>query len=133
MPLSLKATVDFADDHLAENGRLVLAVGHMVPAEYVQTYRRVLAKNNRVPAKTNRLRRSVRYQALGNVGTIRWLAPYAAAQEAGKAEVPGQKIRIFRKYTKPGTGRGFAQEAYHDTNRVFMADFAARHPELGLQ
>lgn len=125
--ISLKASVDFADNHLAENGRLVVSTGHLIPEQFTQTYRRAIASADRVPAKSNRLRRSVRYQVLGNQATIQWLAPYAAAQEAGQSNG-----RIYRKYTKPGTGRGFAQMALHDTRAAFMRDFAANHPELGL-
>lgn len=125
--LSLKSTVDFANNHLAENGRLVLSTGHLVPKEFVDTYRQVLRSQDRVPAKTNRLRRSVRYQVLGNQATVQWLAPYAAAQEAGMSNG-----RIYRFYTKPGTGRGFGQMALSETRQIFMANFAANHPELGL-
>lgn len=126
--LSLKATVDFADNHLGENGRLVVSTGHLIPQEFVNTYRRVLAAQDRVPAKTNRLRRSVRYQVLGNKATVQWLAPYAAAQEAGMSNG-----RVYRNYTKPGTGAGFGQMALNETRRIFMANFAANHPELGLK
>lgn len=126
--LSLKATTDFADNHLAENGRLVLSTGHLIPEQFTQTYRKVLNARKMVPAKTFRLRRSVRYQVLGNQATIQWLAPYAAAQEAGQANG-----RIFKKYTTPGTGRGFAQTALNDTRPLVMIDLAKNHPELGLR
>lgn len=126
--VSLKASMKFADNHMDENKRLIVATGHQVPAEFVQTYRKVLNKRRLTPAtKKFRLRRSVRYQAVGNQAIIRWLAPYAAAQEAGQANG-----RIFRNYTTPGTGRGFAQTALSDTRQVFMKEFAANHPELGL-
>lgn len=126
--ISLSASMRFADDHLGENGRLIVATGHQIPAEFVQTYRKVLNKRRLTPAtKKFHLRRSVRYSAVGNQAVIRWLAPYAAAQEAGQANG-----RIFRKYTTPGTGRGFAQTALSDTKQVFMKEFAANHPELGL-
>ncbi len=124
--LSLKTTVNFADNHLGENGRLILQVGHLVPEEFVKTYRKALKARNRVPAKSFRLRRSVRYQVLGNQAVIQWLAPYAAAQEAGMA-----RGRIYRNYTTPGTGRGFALTAWQDTNEQFMRDFYANHPEYG--
>lgn len=125
--LSLKTTVDFADNHLDENKRLVIATGHLIPEQFVATYRKALNSSKRTPAKTFRLRRSVRYQVLGNKATIQWLAPYAAAQEAGIANG-----RVFRNYTTPGTGRGFAQEALHETRVSIMADLAKNHPELGL-
>lgn len=126
--ISLSASVDFANNHLGENGRLIVSTGHLIPQEFVQTYRKVLRKNNRVPAKTFRLRRSVRYQVLGNQATVQWLAPYAAAQEAGMANG-----RVFRNYTYPGTGRGFGQEALLETRATFIADFKAKHPEIGLK
>jgi len=122
--ISLKASVKFADDHLAEYGRMVVATGHLAPEQFVQTYRKHLNANDRTPAKSFRLRRSVRYQVLGNQAIVRWLAPYAAAQEAGTSNG-----RVYRNYTKPGTGRGFGQEAFRDTQATFMADFAANHPE----
>lgn len=125
--ISLKASVSFADNHLDENKRLVIATGHLVPEQFVATYRKVLRSQNRVPAKTYRLRRSVRYQVLGNQATIQWLAPYAAAQEAGTSNG-----RIYRNYTKAGTGRGFGQMALNETRATFMRDFAKAHPEYGL-
>lgn len=125
--ISLNASVDFANNHLAENGRMVLAVGHLLPDQFLKTYRKNLNANKRTPAKTFRLRRSVRYQLLGNTARIQWLAPYAAAQEAGMA-----RGRVFKNYTTPGTGRGFAQEALHMTRAEFMEDFAKAHPEYGL-
>lgn len=125
--VSLKAAMRFADSHMDENKRLIVATGHQIPAEFVQTYRKVLNRGGRTPAKTFRLRRSVRYQAVGSQATIRWLAPYAAAQEAGQA-----RGRVFTNYTTAGTGRGFAQDALSETRQVFMKDFAANHPELGL-
>lgn len=126
--ISLSVATDFADDHLGENGRLVISTGHMIPQEFINTYRRVLRAQNRVPAKTFRLRRSVRYQVLGNEATVQWLAPYAAAQEAGQS-----RGRIYRNYTKEGTGRGFGQMALNGTRAIFMSDFKAKHPELGLR
>ena len=126
--VSIKAAMRFADSHMDENKRLIVATGHQIPAEFVQTYRKLLnSAPKRTPAKKFRLRRSVRYQVLGNQAVIRWLAPYAAAQEAGQANG-----RIFRNYTTAGTGRGFAQNALSETRQTFMKDFAAKHPELGL-
>ena len=125
--ISLKATVDFADNHLGEQGRMVLEMGHLVPEQFIKTFRKSLNSSKRTPAKTFRLRRSVRYQVLGNKAVIRWLAPYAAAQEAGMANG-----RVFRNYTTPGTGRGFAQMALYDTRQTIMQDFAKEHPEYGL-
>lgn len=126
--ISLSATVDFAENHLAENGRLVIATGHLIPQEFMNTYRKHLRAQNRVPAKTFRLRRSVRYQVLGNTATVQWLAPYAAAQEAGMSNG-----RIYKNYTTPGTGRGFGQQALMATRATFMADFKAKHPEMGIK
>jgi len=126
--ISLKASIDFADNHMDENKRLIVATGHLIPEQFVQTYRKVLNSRKLTPAKTFRLRRSVRYQVLGNQATIKWLAPYAAAQEAGQA-----RGRVFRNYTTPGTGRGFAQTALNDTRAIIMKDFATNHPELGLR
>ena len=125
--VSIKPAMRLADSHMDENKRLIVATGHQIPAEFVQTYRKVLNKRSETPAKSFRLRRSVRYQAVGNQAIIRWLAPYAAAQEAGQANG-----RIFRNYTTSGTGRGFAQNALSETRQTFMKDFAANHPELGL-
>ncbi len=125
--ISLKASVDFAENHMDENKRLIVSTGHLIPAEFVQTFRRHLNKNDRTPAKSNRLRRSVRYMVLGDEAIITWLAPYAAAQEAGMSNG-----RVYRNYTKPGTGRGFAQQALRDTRATFMSDFKVKHPELGL-
>jgi len=126
--ISLSATVDFAENHLGENGRLIISTGHLLPQEFLNTYRRVVRVQNRVPAKTNRLRRSVRYQLLGNTATVQWLAPYAAAQEAGQSNG-----RVYKNYTKPGTGRGFGQMALNETRAIFMADFKAKHPEMGIK
>lgn len=125
--ISLDAAMRFADNHMDENKRLVVATGHLIPEQFLKSYRKNLNANKRTPAKTFRLRRSVRYQLLGNQATIKWLAPYAAAQEAGMANG-----RVFRNYTTPGTGRGFAQMALHDTRRTMMQDFAKEHPEYGL-
>lgn len=125
--ITLEASVDFADNHIDENKRLIVSTGHLIPEEFVQTFRRHLNNNDRTPAKSNRLRRSVRFQVLGNEAVIRWLAPYAAAQEAGMSNG-----RVYQNYTKPGTGRGFAQEALRDTRATFASDFAVKHPELGL-
>lgn len=126
--ISLDAAMEFADNHMDENKRLIVATGHLVPEQFVKTFRKSLnSAPKRTPAKTFRLRRSVRYQVLGNQASIRWLAPYAAAQEAGQANG-----RVFSDYTTPGTGRGFAQEALQDTRRTIMQDFAKEHPEYGL-
>lgn len=125
--ISLKASMRFADDHMDENKRLIISTGHLVPEQFVATYRKTLRKQDRVPAKTFRLRRSVRYQVLGNQGIIRWLAPYAAAQEAGQSNG-----RVYSNYTKPGTGRAFGQMALAETKATFMQEFAKNHPELGL-
>lgn len=125
--ISLSAAMEFADNHLDENKRLVIATGHLIPEQFIATYRKVLNSQGRVPAKTNRLRRSVRYQVLGNQASVMWYAPYAAAQEAGQA-----RGRIFRNYTTPGTGRGFGQMALSETRASFMRDFAVAHPEYGL-
>lgn len=125
--ISLKTTVNFADNHLGENGKLILAMESRLPEQYIKTFRNALKKQNRVPAKTFRLRRSVRYQVLGNQAIIQWLAPYAAAQEAGMA-----RGRIFRNYTTPGTGRGFAYMAQQEANSMTPEDFAKAHPEYGL-
>ena len=125
--ISVKASMEFAQNHLDENKRLVVATGHLLPAQFLQTYRKALASQNRVPAKTNRLRRSVRYQLLGNTASVMWLAPFAAPQEAGQSNG-----RIYRNYTKPGTGRGFGQKALAETRASFMRDFIVAHPEYGL-
>ncbi len=125
--ISLNASMRFADNHMDENKRLVVATGHLIPEQFIKTYRKALNSRKMTPAKTFRLRRSVRYQVLGNQATIKWLAPYAAAQEAGMA-----RGRIFKNYTTPGTGRGFAQTALFDTREAFMQDFAKEHPEYGL-
>lgn len=126
--ISLKASVEFAENHLDENKRLIISTGHLIPEQFVKTYRKALNARKMTPAKTFRLRRSVRYQVLGNQATIQWLAPYAAAQEAGMA-----RGRIFRNYTTPGTGRGFAQTALHDTRLSVIEELAKDHPELGLK
>lgn len=125
--ISLSAAMQFAENHMDENKRLIIATGHLLPAQFIATYRKTLASQDRVPAKTNRLRRSVRYQVLGNTASVMWYAPYAAAQEAGQA-----RGRVFRNYTKPGTGRGFGQMALAETRASFMRDFAVAHPEYGL-
>lgn len=125
--LSLAVTTKFAEDHMDENKRLIIATGHLMPAQFITTYRKVLASQDRVPAKTNRLRRSVRYQVLGNQASVMWYAPYAAAQEAGQA-----RGRVFENYTKAGTGRGFGQMALAETRASFMRDFTVAHPEYGL-
>lgn len=125
--ISLSASTDFANSHMDEHRRLIVAIGHLVPEQFVKTYRKNLNANKQTPAKTFRLRRSVRYQVLGNQAVIKWLAPYAAAQEAGQA-----RGRIFRNYTTPGTGRGFAQTALKMTRAEFMEDFNRTHPEYGL-
>ena len=126
--ISLSMATEFAENHLDENKRLIISTGHLLPAQFLTTYRKALASQDRVPAKTNRLRRSVRYQLLGDTASVMWLAPYAAAQEAGQS-----RGRVYSNYTKPGTGRGFGQMALNETRASFMRDFIVAHPEMGIQ
>lgn len=57
------------------------------------------------PLKSGQLRSNVTKQVLGLKGKIRWEEPYAQFQERG-ARADG--TRRVRRYTTPGTGKGFA-------------------------
>lgn len=55
----------------------------------------------KTPMKSGHLRREVLKQVLGLHGTVKWVVNYAAWQEDNQ----------YKKYTTPGTGPHFAQDA----------------------
>lgn len=116
----------FADNNMNENKRLVVELGHLAPDEFVQIFRDNIRQNDRTPFKRGGLRRNIRSQVLGNKARVWWQVAYAGAQEAGQS-----RGRIYRKYSKEGTGKGFAQEALLQTSNHFTAKFYAKHPEYG--
>lgn len=78
------------------------------------------------PKKTGQLRSDIHKSVLGKKGSIRWGKRYAAAQDIGHMTV--KKTRVFqssdgrwvtlkpgryyfKKYTTPGTGKNFAENA----------------------
>lgn len=118
------STKVFADNHMYDNGKLLIQMGHQMPDTFVSLYRENIRKNNRTPFKKGGLRRNIRSQVLGNKARVWWQVRYAAAQEAGESNG-----RIYRNYTTPGTGKGFAQEALKQTQQHFIDEFYKRHPE----
>ena len=73
--------------------------------------------NQNTPKKYGLLRNDVTKTVTGKIGKIVWGRKYAAAQEAGTITIkkdggavpPG--TYVFRKYTTPGTGAHFAENA----------------------
>jgi len=81
----------------------------------------------KTPRKTGSLRANIRKNVTGKRGSIRWGQRYAAAQEVGHMTVKAQRVvttdggetfftlkpgrYYFKKYTTPGTGAHFAENA----------------------
>lgn len=133
----------FADQHMNENARLVVSMGHMLPAEFVRLYRQNVV--GMTPKKYAGLRRSISTNVLGNQGTIMWRSSYAGPQQAGQMTVHQKRVikldngpyitlmpgvYKFRNYTTPGTGSNFAQKALSMTKTNFIENFYKAHPEM---
>lgn len=83
----------------------------------------------KTPKKNGDLRKLVKVQSLGKRASIKWLAKYAAAQEKGVITIkkPGGAVPpgtyVFRKYTTPGTGKHFAQNAVKSVAKNYRGYF----------
>lgn len=139
--MQILANTEF-DDKTDVNSLLVFKVQHLVPEEFRNEYYKAVTKYT--PAKTFRLRRSIRSQVLGNTATIWWQAPYAAAQNVGhhtvNKPIKGPNKRDGGYGTiRPGvyyydrngmTGAGFREAAAEEVRRGFIERMKANHPEL---
>lgn len=65
----------------------------------------LISSTPRTPFKKGNLRGRTRVSVAGNRGSVKWLAHYAEYQERGYTTGP------VRKYTTPGTGAHFAEQA----------------------
>lgn len=139
--MRMLANTEF-DDKTDSNSLLVFKVQHLIPEEFRNEYYKVVVKYT--PAKTFRLRRSIRSQVLGNTATIWWQAPYASAQNVGHHTV-SKYIRGENKrdggygtikpgvyyYDKKGmAGSGFREAAAEEVRRGFIEKMKQKHPEL---
>ena len=130
----------FFEDNTQNNIRLLIRAEETIPAEFVKRYKKNVVKLT--PRKTGALRRSIITQQLGNTANISWRMPYAAAQNKGghtvtetrRVNIDGRFVTLkpgyyqYRHYTTPGTGSGFASQAFRETQREMPAVLR----ELGL-
>lgn len=120
----------FFENSIPDFNRLLIRAEADMPAEWLRRFRKNVIPLT--PLKTGALRRSIITRQLGGTAEVSWRAPYALAQNEGGHTVPrsvkginpatgrGSTIAAgyyrYRKYTTPGTGPHYANEAYVRTN-----------------
>jgi len=97
---------DFTPQLLALKGAQLNAVLRMAQEEMMAIARPI------TPLKKGDLRGRISRRITPRSAELEWEMEYAAFQEAG-----GDGKRVVRKYTTPGTGKGFVSRSSKEVNR----------------
>lgn len=122
MPLRMSASSVF-DDHTADAELLITRSATELPRMFVEQFKKNVIPLT--PMRSGALRRSIVTQVIGYEANIAWRLPYAIDQDAGVDQKTG---RVYKKYTTPGTGPHFKDQALALTMRQVDPMFK----ELGL-